>query len=250
MAESAAEAVGTAKSPVVQPPGSSLQAALVQRARSFDVRKLERTFFCVGPVCLRSGIGLGIGVGCGAGIGSGWAPFVVGAASDSIGGVSEGFSLPFNVIGQVPGGYQLVNLVKQVMRKFPGSKTGAGCGFGAGYGIGIGLQYGSSRGGSGGRFGGGGGMMSGANVGMGHQMNHMQGGMTMQGQNQYDYSRQKEVPMPMQTPASRDDRRLLDRIDALERRMESLDERLALSNRVNELERKLMSLDAAGSKRR
>ena len=210
---------------------------LPQWLRDFNVRSLERTFFCVGPLCLRSGYGLGIGVGCGAGIGTGWAPFVVGGSSDSLGGMSGGFSLPYNAIGQIPGGYMLVNLIKEVMRKFPGSKTGAGCGFGAGYGVGIGFQYGSATGRPGQ-------MSSGWSHGNTQQtmmpMTNSQSG-PMQGM----------APAAMSgsigsvtNPSSLPDQRITARLEALERRMDVMDERLALQNRVSELEKKIQQLES------
>ena len=48
---------------------------------------LQRTFVCVGPLCLRSGVGLMAGVGCGAGLGVGFGyPITAkGSSFDSVG---------------------------------------------------------------------------------------------------------------------------------------------------------------------
>jgi hypothetical protein len=148
-------------------PGPSLRIG----GRELDLRQLvsriSKTFLCIGPICLRSGIGFGAGIGCGAGIGRGAAVFRV-ETSPSNGASGGGFSLPYQMMNQIPGGYQMVNVLKTVMRKFPGSKTGVGCGVGVGYGFGIGLQYGAAGGGvGGGMMGGMGGMGGGGMSGMG-----------------------------------------------------------------------------------
>lgn len=142
----------------------SAQNGMPGMSGNLDLSKLERTFFCLGPVCLRSGVGLGLGVGCGAGIGTGWAAF---ALEPGASGTIMGFN-PFNLISRLPGGYMLLDVIKNIQKQVPGAKTGAGCGVGLGYGAGIGLQYGPARS----VFGGGGSMMNQP----GGQMMNPQGG--------------------------------------------------------------------------
>lgn len=135
--------------------------------KKIDISRYQRTFFCIGPVCLRSGIGFGAGVGCGAGIGKGFPVFKLDTVPGSRGGGGgggdggSGFTLPTGIMNQIPGGYQVLNVLKGVLKKWPGSRAGAGCGVGVGYGVGVGLQYGAAGGGFGrglgGRMGGGGG---------------------------------------------------------------------------------------------
>mmetsp|Transcript_20988 Transcript_20988/g.51285 ORF Transcript_20988/g.51285 Transcript_20988/m.51285 type:complete len:208 (-) Transcript_20988:671-1294(-) len=191
------------------------------------LKKLQRTFLCVGPVCLRSGVGFGLGVGCGAGIGAGWTPFVVQTSAGGSSAGVGGFQLPAQVMQGLPGGYMVLDLLKKVMRNFPGSKTGAGCGFGVGYGFGVGLQYGGG---------------AGAMPGMGASGLSSR---TVSG-----------VPAPDSQPAAEErpsvpappkpDPATHGRLDRFERRLERIEESLALYNRVAELERKV---DALGQTR-
>lgn len=164
------------------PPGAGNNAGgvpLTIGGREIDlsqfVARVSKTFLCIGPVCLRSGVGFGAGVGCGAGIGRGAALFRI-ETSAAGGGKSGsgGFSMPYGMMNQVPGGYQIMNVMKTISRKFPGSQAGVGCGVGVGYGFGLGLQYGAAGGGAGG--GGGGGMMGGLMSGMGGMGGGMGGG--------------------------------------------------------------------------
>ena len=135
--------------------------------KSIDLSRFQRTFFCIGPVCLRSGVGFGAGVGCGAGIGRGLPLFALDTSSGRAAGANggTGFTLPTGMMNQIPGGYQIMNVLKTVLRKWPGSKAGAGCGVGVGYGVGIGLQYGAAGGGLGSMMGGAGGGLMGSGMG-------------------------------------------------------------------------------------
>jgi hypothetical protein len=102
--------------------------------------QLERTFVCVGPACLRSGVGLGVGVGCGVGAGMGFGYPVTekGSSFDSVGRSPLG-----QMLAQLPGGYTAIEAVRKVLAQFPNSRIGAGCGVGLGYGAGLGLMWGS-----------------------------------------------------------------------------------------------------------
>ena len=99
-----------------------------------------RTFFCVGPACLRSGVGAGVGVGCGLGMGVGFGYPVTaqGSSFDSVGRSPLG-----QVLSQVPGGYSAIEVLRKMLAQFPNSRVGAGCGVGLGYGAGLGLMWGS-----------------------------------------------------------------------------------------------------------
>lgn len=92
-----------------------------------DVSTLQRTFLCVGPVCLRSGVGLMVGLGCGAGVGVGMGFPVTaqGGSFDSVGRSPLG-----QLLTQVPGGYTAIDLIRKVLARFPTSRIGAGCGIG------------------------------------------------------------------------------------------------------------------------
>ena len=46
-----------------------LCAQLPMEVPDLSKMNLQRTFVCVGPLCLRSGVGLMAGIGCGAGLG-------------------------------------------------------------------------------------------------------------------------------------------------------------------------------------
>lgn len=146
----------SAPTPQQQPPfqgggggGPRMPTSFTIAGREFrlDPAALQRTFFCIGPVCLRSGYGIGLGVGCGAGIGRGFPVFKVSTSPGDSGG---GPGIPYDMIQRLPGGYQLTQVLRQVLRQFPGATAGVGCGVGAGYGVGIGLQYGSGGRGVGG----------------------------------------------------------------------------------------------------
>ena len=102
--------------------------------------QLERTFVCVGPACLRSGVGLGVGIGCGvgAGVGFGYPVTQKGSSFDSVGRSPLG-----QMLAQLPGGYTAIEAVRKVLAQFPNSRIGAGCGVGFGYGAGLGLMWGS-----------------------------------------------------------------------------------------------------------
>lgn len=112
-------------------PGGSAQTGfpltIGGREIKVNLARFSKTFFCLGPVCLRSGFGPGVGVGCGVGVIRG--PMI------PIGG--EAGNIEF--LRQLPGGYQIMNVLKTIMRKFPGSKTGVGCGVGAGLDSDLGL---------------------------------------------------------------------------------------------------------------
>lgn len=210
----------------------------------------SRTFFCIGPVCLRSGIGPGVGVGCGVGVIKG--PML------PLGG--EAGNIDF--LRQLPGGYQIMNVLRTIMRKFPGSKTGVGCGVGAGFGFGIGL----APAGAGGHMGGmnmgamgggmlGGGMMSGGMMGGGMTGGGMMGGGGVGG-----------VPSGVSGGTSGGARvggaaadgvgsaaatkALEERMDRLEEKLGKLEERVTLSLKVRELEERLSSVEKGGRKRR
>eukprot|EP00189_Rhodosorus_marinus_P006050 CAMPEP_0113962676 /NCGR_PEP_ID=MMETSP0011_2-20120614/6060_1 /TAXON_ID=101924 /ORGANISM="Rhodosorus marinus" /LENGTH=158 /DNA_ID=CAMNT_0000974581 /DNA_START=243 /DNA_END=715 /DNA_ORIENTATION=- /assembly_acc=CAM_ASM_000156 len=114
-----------------------------------NLKQFERTFLCIGPICLRSGMGVGAGVGCGVGIGKGYGVYKFQPGSE---GTVMGFN-PYNMLGRLPGGYMLLNVLRTVQQQFSGASTGVGCGIGIGYGVGIGLTYG--RGGQGMGMGGG-----------------------------------------------------------------------------------------------
>ena len=92
-----------------------------------DVSTLQRTFLCVGPVCLRSGVGLMVGLGCGAGVGVGMGFPVTaqGGSFDSVGRSPLG-----QLLTQVPGGYTAIDLIRKVLARFPTSRIGVGCGIG------------------------------------------------------------------------------------------------------------------------
>eukprot|EP00166_Cyanidium_caldarium_P003291 ctg_3207.g416 len=111
-----------------------------------DPHFYARTFVCVGPVCLASGVGFGLGFGCGAGIGQGWMPVTMStsAGGGGVGGGGDALaSLPLgSMLSGIPGGYYVLDLLRNVLRRFPGARPGLGCGVGLGYGVGIGLRYG------------------------------------------------------------------------------------------------------------
>ncbi len=95
------------------------------REINLNLSRFSKTFFCIGPVCLRSGVAPMIGAGCGVGI-------------------IRGPMLPLgdgklDFLRQLPGGYQIMNVLNTILRKFPGAKTGVGCGGGAFFGYGIGF---------------------------------------------------------------------------------------------------------------
>lgn len=104
----------------------------------FDLASLQKTFFCIGPVCLRSGYGLGLGIGCGLGFGRGFA--LMDLSSQGVGSTG---GIPTQFLYGLPFGHYISGLLQNLARQFPGSSTGIGCGVGLGYGVGIGLQYGS-----------------------------------------------------------------------------------------------------------
>mmetsp|Transcript_25404 Transcript_25404/g.63487 ORF Transcript_25404/g.63487 Transcript_25404/m.63487 type:complete len:115 (+) Transcript_25404:204-548(+) len=79
-----------------------LPAPLAARLRTI---RLQRTFFCIGPLCLRSGHGFGVGIGCGVGIGKGWAGFELGGSPGGGGEGMPSFEVPYQVMNRIPGGY-------------------------------------------------------------------------------------------------------------------------------------------------
>ena len=64
-----------------------LCAQLPMEVPDLSKMNLQRTFVCVGPLCLRSGVGLMAGIGCGAGLGVGFGYPVTakGSSFDSVG---------------------------------------------------------------------------------------------------------------------------------------------------------------------
>ncbi|GJQ11079.1 hypothetical protein GpartN1_g2870.t1 [Galdieria partita] len=117
---------------------SSKQSLVEFQTSHFDLSSLQKTFFCIGPVCLRSGYGIGLGIGCGLGFGRGFA--LMDLSSQGVGSTG---GIPTHFLYGLPFGHYLSGFLQNIARRFPGSSTGIGCGFGLGYGVGIGLQYGS-----------------------------------------------------------------------------------------------------------
>lgn len=194
--------------------------------------RLSRTFVCVGPVCLRSGIGPGVGVGCGVGIIKG--PMV------PLG--SEGNGLDF--LRQIPGGYQIMNILRSVMRRFPGSRVGVGCGVGVGFGFGIGLAPAGSAGGRlgmmGGSMGGGMGMGGMGGLGGGHGSAYGQQGYGGYGaavpSGQTSTSQGQGVPVEKVQA-------LEDRVRSIEEKMGQLEDRVNVSLRMRDLEERVSQVE-------
>ncbi|EKX41516.1 hypothetical protein GUITHDRAFT_153821 [Guillardia theta CCMP2712] len=102
-----------------------------------DLRKLERTFIEIGPLCIRSGHGLmlaGAGCGVGMGIGVGFPLTGAGGGFDSVAMSPLG-----RILSQLPGGYTMMDLLRKALRYFPSARVGGGCGIGCGYGVGVGI---------------------------------------------------------------------------------------------------------------
>lgn len=204
-------------------------------------QRFSKTFLCIGPICLRSGVGFGAGIGCGAGIGRGAAVFKV--QTSPAGGATGGFTLPYQVMNQIPGGYQMIGLLKAIMRKFPGSQTGVGCGVGVGYGVGIGFQYGSggSFGGRGG-FGTAGGRINGTTGSYEGASGNSGGGVGGTGSGgSYGTSGSGGSGTSSQ-PVD-------DKIRRLEKRVEDLEEKVGLQLRMKELEERISVIEK-GKRRR
>lgn len=198
-------------------------------------QRFSKTFMCIGPICLRSGVGFGAGVGCGAGIGRGAALFKV--QTSPAGGSSGGFTLPYQLMNQIPGGYQMINLLKTIMRKFPGSQTGVGCGIGVGYGVGVGLQYGS-----GGSFGsrGGGGLLGGRSGGMlGGQANAPGSSGVVAGVGARSGTHDATAVGGSTSGSAASN----DRINRLEKRVQELEDKIGLQLRLKELEERLSEME-------
>jgi len=191
--------------------------------RFFDPSFYTRTFFCIGPVCLCSGAGLGLGVGCGAGIGKGWMPITAStsAAGGGLGGSGAFASLPLgSMLGGIPGGYFVLDLLRNVLRKFPGAQPGVGCGVGFGYGIGIGLHYGRA----------------GAATFRRTSYSVPSSGAYRAG-SEYVAPPQPAAPAPAPSPD------VLRRVNELEKRLQNLEERLNTQIRLFELEQRLNRLE-------
>lgn len=184
--------------------------------------RVSRTFFCLGPVCLRSGIGPGVGVGCGVGIIKG--PMI------PLG--SDGNGLDF--LRQIPGGYQIMNVLRSVMRKFPGSRVGVGCGVGVGFGFGIGVAPAGSAGGRMGMMGGGMGGMGGMGNGQGGYGHSGYGGAGVQG---------PQATNGQQSVANEKVKALENRMQSVEEKMEQLEERVNVSLRMKDLEERMSQIE-------
>jgi hypothetical protein len=222
------------------------------------ISRFSRTFLCIGPICLRSGVGFGAGVGCGAGIGRGAHVFKL-QTSPSGGGGSGGFQMPYQLMQQIPGGYQMINVLKTVLRKFPGSQAGVGCGVGVGYGFGVGLQYGAAGGGGGGeRLGGGmgdmmsgmqgGGMMGGGLGGAGLMGGSMMGGRgAVGGSTGTSTGSGSAATAVAATVAARE---AAEKYGKLEKRIAELEDKVGLQLKMKDLEERLSSVEQGGRRRR
>eukprot|EP00871_Galdieria_phlegrea_P001126 jgi/Galph1/2013/GphlegSOOS_G668.1 len=187
--------------------------------KDFDLSSLQKTFFCVGPICLRSGYGLGLGIGCGIGFGRGFALMHFGESSGTSFGSSSG--IPTQFLYGLPFGYYLSGFLQNISKKFPGSSTGIGCGVGLGYGVGIGLQYGS-----GGRISMHPGRREHETLGMG-RMNLSP----------------LAVPSPTTTSDREEERQQRGKIEQIEKKVQKLEEKLDVYVKLSELERRLELLE-------
>lgn len=197
--------------------------------RYLDPAFYSRTFFCIGPICLCSGAGLGFGVGCGAGIGKGWMPVTASTSSAGsglgMGGSGAFSSLPLgSFLAGIPGGYFVLDLLRNVLRKFPGAQPGVGCGLGFGYGVGIGLHYGRA-GASGFR-----------------RSTHLTPGTGSYGPaGEYSQPRSSTAPTPSAPPNPE----VVRRVNELEKRLQNIEERLNTQIRLFELEQRMNRLERA-----
>lgn len=154
---------------------------------------------------------------------------------------------------QLPGGYALMNILRTVMRKFPGSRTGVGCGVGAGFGIGIGFAPAGSGGlGSMGAMGGMGRMsgMSGMS-GMGTFRNTAGG--QQQGSGQYVPNSTNSIhpgslnaggALPNTASSVPESR-----IKALEDKVQALEDRIGMQLKLKELEQRLSEVEQTKRRR-
>ncbi|KAK4522264.1 hypothetical protein GAYE_SCF01G2058 [Galdieria yellowstonensis] len=187
--------------------------------KQFDLSSLQKTFFCIGPVCLRSGYGLGLGVGCGLGFGRGFA--LMDLSSQGVGSTG---GIPTQFLYGLPFGHYVSGFLQNLARKFPGSSTGIGCGFGLGYGVGIGLQYGA------------GGRLSFGNRG------HLDNFGSSHFERQVTPLEGSKGPSP-QTENVEEKQRYNMKLEALEKRLKGVEEKLDVYFKLSELERRLESLE-------
>lgn len=191
------------------------------REINLNLSRFSKTFFCIGPVCLRSGVAPMIGAGCGVGI-------------------IRGPMLPLgdgklDFLRQLPGGYQIMNVLNTILRKFPGAKTGVGCGGGAFFGYGIGLTAAGSSmnmmGGMGGMSG-----MGGMGGGMGGQQ-PTAGVQTPVGTN-------AGVPVQNNLSSNSSVSSSNASIEELERKVKQLEEKVGMQLKLKDLEQRLETLES------
>lgn len=185
---------------------------LGDRDIDLSLSRFSKTFFCIGPICLRSGVAPMIGAGCGVGIIRG--PMIP---------LGDG---KLDFLRQLPGGYQIMNVLNTILRKFPGAKTGVGCGGGAFFGYGIGFTA------------------AGASLGMMPSMIGQQQNSTLQApvdQNNSTDSLQSSAAVSSSGPA------VMSSIEELERKVKHLEEKVGMYLKLKDLEQRL---DALENKRR
>jgi hypothetical protein len=143
------------------------------------------------------------------------------AAGGGLGGSGAFASLPLgSMLGGIPGGYFVLDLLRNVLRKFPGAQPGVGCGVGFGYGIGIGLHYGRA----------------GAATFRRTSYSVPSSGAYRAG-SEYVAPAQPAAPAPAPSPD------VLRRVNELEKRLQNLEERLNTQIRLFELEQRLNRLE-------